>query len=172
MIPAEYQRPITQADFGELVGISQPAVSELVTSGALPAGATGHEWTLAYCRRLRERAARWDSGDELVLTRERAALARAQRLQTELKTSIARGEYAPIGLLEDVLATASSAIADRLEGLEGVLRRVAPELPEGARDAVLQAIASARNEWVRSTQALVVERLEALDGDDEEVEPS
>ena len=171
MVPDALMQPIKQVDFGEMVGVTQPAVSQMVTDGVIKMGDTGHAWLLAYCRKLREGAARWDTPSELTLTRERAELARAQRMQIELKTATLRGEYAPIGLLEDVLAVASSSIADRIEGLEGLLRKVAPDLPEPARDALLQAIAGARNEWVRATARLVVERLE-LGDDDAEAPPS
>ena len=157
-----------------LVGVSDSRISQLVAEGVLVQGGTLREWLLAYCQRLREQAAGRASHGDLDLAQERAALARAQREGVELKNAALRGEYAPIGLLEDVLSTASSAIADQLDGLEGVLRRVAPELPEGARDAVQQAIARARNEWVRSTEALVLARLDAMavPDDDAEVPPS
>lgn len=157
-----------QAEFAELVGVSQPAISGYVTSGVLKAGDTGHAWLLAYCERLRTEAAGRASPVSDELNRERTALARSQREAQDLKNAVARGEYASIALLEDVLATASSAIADRLDGIEGLLRRVAPDLPESARDAVLGAIAGARNEWVRATTRLVVEQLEALPDEDGE----
>ena len=86
---------------------------------------------------------------------ERAALARSQRIAQDLKNDIARGEYAPIGLLTDVLATASAAVVDRFEQLEGALRKACPDLPDAARSTVMTVIASARNEWIRSTAQLV-----------------
>jgi phage terminase Nu1 subunit (DNA packaging protein) len=167
-MPFDLSSPMTQADFGRLVGVSQPTVSGLVTSGVLSPEDTGHLWLLAYCARLREQAAGRASDGDLDLVQERAALARAQRIAQELKTSVARGEYAPIGLLGDVLAAASSAVVDRLDGLEGLLRKTAPDLPEEARSAILNALAGARNEWVRATSRLVVEQLEAMDDDDGE----
>lgn len=162
---------MTQVDFAELVGVTQPAISSYVTSGVLRAGDTGHAWLLAYCERLRTEAAGRASPVSDELNRERTSLARSQREAQELKNAVARGEYASVGLLEDVLATASSAIADRLDGVEGLLRKVAPDLPEGARDAVLSAIASARNEWVRATSRLVADQRAAqADEDGEPVE--
>ena len=162
---ADLNRPCLQAQFGELVGISQQAVSTMVTSGALKSGDTAHQWLLAYCERLRLEAAGRASPVSDDLNRERTALARSQREAQELKNAVSRGEYAPIGLLEDVLATASSAIADRMDGFEGLLRKVAPDMPEGARDALLQAVAAGRNEWVRATARLVVKRLDELDAE-------
>lgn len=64
-----------QSDFGRLVGISQPAVSGLISRGVLEEGASGSMWLLAYCRHLRETAAgRASSGDHDLAT-ERARLA-------------------------------------------------------------------------------------------------
>ena len=165
MVAEGLQKPCLQAHFGELVGISQQAVSQLVTAGVLRAGDTAHQWLLAYCERLRLEAAGRASPVSDELNRERTALARSQREAQDLKNAVARGEYAPIGLLEDVLATASAAIADRLDGAEGLLRKVAPDMPEAARDALLQALAAARNDWSRATARLVVERLDDLDAD-------
>ena len=71
-----------------------------------------------------------------------------------------------MGLLADVLGMASSAVVDRFEQLEGALRKACPTLSEDAKATVMQVIASARNEWVRSTVALVSASLEQP-GDDE-----
>lgn len=155
---------MTQAEFGELVGISQQAVSSLVQAGVLVAGRPWGEWLLAYCERLREQAAgRMGAEEGLDLVQERAALARSQRIAQDLKNAVARGEYAPIGLLTDVLALASSAVVDRFDQLDGALRKACPDLPEQARVAVQSVLATARNEWIKSTAQLVDERLAQLD---------
>ncbi|WP_223210451.1 hypothetical protein [Leptothrix cholodnii] len=156
---------MTQAAFGALVGISQPAVSGLVQAGVIEAGDPWKMWLLAYCARLREQAAGRLSADGqgLDLVQERAALARSQREAQEMRNAVARGEYAPIGLLADVLGAASAAVVDRFDQLDGSLRKTCPDLPEAARTAVQQVIASARNEWIRSTVALVEAQLDALD---------
>lgn len=171
MVLDELSRPITQALFAELVGVSEAKVSQLVGDGVLERGQTGHEWLLAYCFRLREQAAGRMSGEigGLDLVQERAALAREQRLSIEIKNAIARGEYAPIGLLADVLAAASQGVSDRFEALPGTLRKACPDLPDAAREQIDAAIAQARNEWVRSTSALVAERFETTDDDETEV---
>lgn len=178
MVPADLQKPLTQAEFGELVGVSQQTVSGLVSAGVLASGATGHEWLVAYCGRLREQAAGRAAQGGLDLATERAALARAQREAVELKNAVARGQYAPITLLASVLAKASSAVAAQMDGIEGTLAKLAPDLPERTKQGVLGAVAKARNEWVRTTSSLVDSQLEeiaALDDDDgdqlEAVEP-
>lgn len=173
----------TQAGLAQLVGVTQPTVSNLMTEGKLPSTGTLGEQLHAYCQRLRDQAA-GRLGSEmggLDLVQERAALAREQRISQAMKNAVARGEYAPIGALADVLGMASSAVVDRFEQLEGALRKACPDLPEEARDTVMQVIASARNEWIRSTSKLVADRVDlmadadaqdpedaALDGRDED----
>lgn len=165
----------TQTLIGQLVGVSQQAISALVNDGKIPATGTVGAVLVAYCERLREQAAgrMGEEGGGLDLVQERAALARSQRIAQDLKNDIARGEYAPIGLLADVLGMASSAVVDRFEQLEGTLRKACPDLPDEARTAVATVIASARNEWIRSTAKLVTERLDELvdESDDDQVEP-
>lgn len=149
---------VTQQDFADAVGVTQPRVAQLIGDGILPADAVAAQWLLAYCERLREQAA--GRGQELTV--ERAALARSQRIGQDLKNAVAQGEYAPIGLLADVLAAAAAAVVDRLDQLPGQLRKACPDLPAEARDAVMRTIASARNEWIRSTEELVVRRIADL----------
>lgn len=162
---------LTQAEFGELVGISQQAVSALVQAGVLDSGAPWRQWLRAYCERLREQAAgRLGAEGGLDLVQERAALARSQRIAQDLKNAVARGEYAPIGLLTDVLALASSSVVDRFDLLDGAVRKACPDLPEQARAAVQGVIASARNEWIRATAQLVDERLAQMDEQSDDID--
>ena len=155
-----------------VVGVSQQAISALVTEGKLPfARALLGEVLLAYCQRLRDQAAGRLGAEVggLDLVQERAALAREQRLGIEIKNAVLRGEYAPIALLSEVLATASQSVVERFEQLPGQLKKACPELPDAAREQVMAALASARNEWVRATEALVVSNAEADLADDAEV---
>lgn len=149
---------IQQAEFAALVGVSEAKVSQLISDGILQRGQTGHAWLLAYCERLREQAAGRASGEVggLDLVQERAGLAREQRIKYEIANAVARGEYAPISLLTEVLATASQAVVDRIDMLPGQLRKVAPDLPDMVRQTLDTTIASARNEWARATAELVV----------------
>ena len=162
LLPA-LREPASQAEFAEAVGISGAAVSQMVTAGHLERGATAHEWLRAYCSRLREQAAGRASGEAggLDLVQERAALAKSQREAQDMKNAVARGEYAPIGLLADVLGAAASAVVDRFEQLDGALKKACPDLPESSRVAVQKVIASARNEWIRSTASIVEAHLRA-----------
>jgi phage terminase Nu1 subunit (DNA packaging protein) len=147
-----------------VVGVSQQAISAMVTDGKLPAAGTLGEVLQAYCQRLRLQAA-GRMGDELGgldLVQERAALAREQREGQAIKNAVARKEFAPVGLLADVLGMAASAVVDRFDQLEGALRKACPDLPDEAKVTVQTVIAAARNEWIRSTERLVTEAIDAM----------
>ena len=101
-----------------MVGITQPAVSAMVADGRLQVeGLSLGDALQAYCQRLRDQAA-GRVGSEvggLDLVQERAALAREQREGQAIKNAVARREYAPIGLLADVLGRAGGAVVDRFD---------------------------------------------------------
>lgn len=165
-------QPISQAEFAEIVGVSEARVSQLVAERVLMRGDTAHEWLMAYCERMRDIAAGRASMEAggLDLVQERAALAREQRLGIAIKNATARGEYAPISMLAEVLATASQAVSERFEQLPGMLRKVCPDLPDTVRDKLMSAIADARNEWVRATRQLVVTAVTEPDDEPEGAE--
>jgi len=160
----DLSRGMTQADFGALVGVSQQAVSEFIKAAALGPGVSAHDMLIAYCERLREQAAgRLGDGEGgLDLVQERAALARSQRIAQDLKNVVAAGEYAPIGLLADVLSGAAAGLVARLDQLEALLAKAVPDLPDEARLVILQVIAAARNDWIKSTARLVDRQIEQL----------
>lgn len=153
------------------MGVSQQAISAMMTEGKLPATVTQGEMVQAYCQRLRDQAAGRLGSDVggLDLVQERAALAREQRLGIEIKNAVLRGEFAPITLLAEVLGVASQSVVERFEQLPGLLKKACPDLPDAAREQVMTALAGARNEWVRATEALVLAKLESAP-DDEVIE--
>lgn len=164
----DHDAPATQAVVGGIVGVSQQAISAMVSEGKLPPNGSIGAMVLAYCERLREQAAgRLGEDGGLDLVQERAALARSQRIAQDLKNDIARGEYAPIGALADVLGLASSAVVDRFDQLEGALRKSCPTIPDEAKATLMQVVASARNEWIRSTAKLVSDAVDAIGDEDE-----
>lgn len=158
----------TQTALAELVGVTQPTISNLMTEGKLPTDGTLGELLRAYCARLREQAAGRQGDGHLDLVQERAALARAQREGQDIKNAVARREYAPVGLLADVLGMASSAVVDRFDQLEGQLRKACPGLPDEARITVQTVIASARNQWINSTVSLVSEAIDKMVADQDD----
>ena len=143
------------------MGVTQPAISAMMADRRLPQNGTWLELIRAYVGQLRKTAA--GPGEEVSeLARQKTLLIKAQTEAQDLKNAVARGEYAPIGILADVLALASSAIVDRLDQLEGQLRKACPDLPEEARTVILRVIADARNEWIRSTSKLVADSLDRM----------
>lgn len=164
----------TQTALAELVGVTQPTISNLMTEGKIPANGTMGELLLAYCARLRDQAAgRLGDTMGLDLVQERAALAREQREGQAIKNAVARKEFAPVGLLADVLGMAASSVVDRFDQLEGALRKACPDLPDEAKTTLQSVIASARNEWIRSTERTVFDRIDAMltDTDDDQAAP-
>lgn len=136
---------ITQKQFGEIVGISQPAVSDLLMRGVLTAGATAGDWLIAYCGNLREVAAGRAATGDLDLAGERAALARAQRERIEMQNAVTRGELAPVILIEEVLTKAASKTAGILDAIPGMIRRRVPLLTADDIDLIAGEVAKARN---------------------------
>lgn len=166
----------TQAELAELTGVSQQNISALMSEGKLPPMGLLGDMLHAYCQRLRDQAA-GRLGAEiggLDLVQERAALAREMRIGHAGKNALARGEYAPIALLAEVLAIASQSVVERFEQLPAMLKKSCPDLPDAAREVLMTALASARNEWVSATCELVVKRLddEADDATDGDLEPA
>lgn len=137
--------PMTQARFGDLVGITQPAVSDLVRRKILPDGASADEWLLAYCDHLREMAAGRGGEGAGELVAERARLAREQADKIAMQNAVTRGELAPAYVLEEVLSRAGARTARLLETIPGTLRRRLPQLSSDDITVVTAIVAKARN---------------------------
>lgn len=169
-IRGESDRHPTQEETAQHVGVSDRTIRELEQKLTLPANYTLEQFRLAYTAHLREVAAGRTSatGEALDLAAERAALAREQRIAQKMKNDVASGEYAPIGLLSDVLGVASSAVVDRFDQLEGTLRKSCPGIDDEVMTVVMRVVASARNEWIRSTVKLVTAAVETMVDDEEE----
>lgn len=135
----------TQAEFGELVGISQPAVSGLLSRGVLTEGAVGGVWLREYCAHLREVAAGRLATGDLDLATERARLAKEQADKIAMQNAQARRELAPVVLITEVLAKAGTRVAGILEAIPGQVKRRLPDLPATEIEAIQREIAKARN---------------------------
>lgn len=167
MAVVELTRIAVQEEFGQLVGVSRQRVGQLVAAGVLPPGGTVGVWVLAYCASLRDVVAERGAGDlgDLNLVQERAALAREQRAAYAIKNADLRQEYAPLELLQSVLAAVSAAVVERIDRLPEQLQRACPGLPGPAARSIEATVLGARNEWVRATSHLSVERLNFEEAD-------
>lgn len=136
---------VTQAKFGEMVGISQPAVSDLLSRGIIAQDAGVGEWLKSYCSHLREQAAGRLAAGDLDLAGERAALARAQRERIEMQNAVTRGELAPVVLIEQVLTRTAAKVAGIFDTIPGMIRRRVSALTADDIDMVAAEVAKARN---------------------------
>jgi len=78
--------PVSQRDFGLIVGLTQQTVSEAVRRKILPTNGTLGDWLKAYCQRLREQATGRAGDKQVDLT-----ICRAE--ESEMKTNLLRPEY-------------------------------------------------------------------------------
>jgi len=115
-----------------LIGISQQAVSDLLSRSVIEPGQTAGQWLIDYCAHLREQAAGRGADGELAF--QRSELARVSRERAEIKLALERKEFAPVALLEQVLASVGRSIVGVLEPLHINLHKLCPELnPEGLK---------------------------------------
>ena len=154
---------ISQKKFGELVGISQQAVSSLIGRQIIRPGDSAEVWLLGYCANLREQAAGREAAGDLDLAGERAQLARVQRERIEMQNAVTRRELAPVPLLEFALATVGHKIAAILEAIPGNLKRRSKNLTTEDIDFMVAEIAKARN--VAATVQLNMEDYDGYIGD-------
>lgn len=136
---------ITQEKFGDLVGISQQAVSDLLLRGVLQRGHSAGEWLHAYCANLREQAAGRASTGDLDLVQERARLAKEQADKVAMANAQARKELAPVAALEYALATMGRQVAAILEALPIQIKRTSKTLSSDDYRLLVDEITKARN---------------------------
>jgi phage terminase Nu1 subunit (DNA packaging protein) len=124
--------PCTQAEFGELVGISQPAVSEHISSGVLASGDSAGQWLKDYISNLREQAAGRGAGGDLAY--ERAIQARVARERNEIQLAKDRREWAAVSMLELFCSHIGRSVAGLLEPLPTEIHKLCPALtPDDVR---------------------------------------
>lgn len=161
-------KPMTQADFGALVGISQQAVGNLVGRGVLDTSVPGLQMLHAYCSHLREQAAGRAANGDLDLATERAGLAREQRIRVALQNAVSLKELAPVALLEEVLSKAGARIAGMLDAIPGGVRRRVPALSADEISTIGAEIARVRN--IVAAMSLADLREDEADDADESTE--
>jgi phage terminase Nu1 subunit (DNA packaging protein) len=152
--------PITQAAFGDLIGVNQSEVSDYVRTGVLTRGAAAGTWLLEYCAHIRGIAAGRGGDDGIELTEQRARLAKEQADRIAMQNAVTRGELAPTILLEEVLAKSGARANKLFESIPGLLRRRCPFLAAAA----IAEVAIVVNK-VRGIAASM--RLSDLDKDDD-----
>lgn len=157
----------SQAVFGQMVGIGQPAVSDLQARGVILPGDTAGEWLLAYCGHLRETAAGRDPTGELIRARVIGETAKNERL--ERQNAVERREYAPVNLLEVALGAVARQLATRLDAVVPLLRRRLPDMPSSALNIIGDELAACRD-LLAEVNLDDAERIDA--GDDEDGEDS
>ena len=166
---------ISQQQFAALIGVTRPGITQLVTEGVLKREGTCREWTQAMYARAKmtgvggrpAKVVEPEDPDAPDLNKERALLTREQRHTVVMKRRIALGEYASIGVLADVLGSASSAVVAQFDQMESTLAKSCPGLDERAKQAVLAMLAKARNDWIKKTAELVEAEVNQQASDDE-----
>lgn len=156
----DLDKKTTQARFGQLVGITQPAVSGLLMRGVMVAGDTLGNWLLSYCGHIRDVAAGRQPGEgtkTLDPAEEKARLYAAQADKIEMENSVARGELAPVSVLEEVLTRAGTKVSAAMDAIPTALKRRLPNLTDADLTVVRRELARARN----AVAALSLEDLEA-----------
>lgn len=156
--------PCTQAEFAQLVGVSQPAVSELLTKGVLGKGQMARTWLLAYTAHLREGAAGRGADGELAANRAAESATRNEMLQIKLKRM--RGEYAEVALIEQVLAHVGTQIASKLEPLPARIKMLCSQLTAEDLKEIEGVITAARNLAAASSLATLQDANKDDDADE------
>jgi terminase small subunit / prophage DNA-packing protein len=141
----DLEKPLTQSAFGSLVGISQQAVSDLMSRGVIKPGDAARDWLMGYCSNLREQAAGRMAVGELDLVSERARESKERADKLAMQNAVTRDELAPVHVIEQVLSRAGSRVAGILDAIPGALRRRLPLLTSEDVKLIEREIARARN---------------------------
>lgn len=139
-------KPCTQREFAALIGVSEAAVSGMVSRGVISSGQTLGEWLMRYCAHIREQAAGRATNGELDLATERAALAREQRIRINLQNAVTLRNLAPIAVMEADLADLLARVGKQLDTIPAKLRVKSDKLSADDLDTVSSVLAAVRNE--------------------------
>lgn len=157
----QLDQPMSQERFGQLVGVTQQAVSDLAARGVLRAGQSAQAWLHAYTAHLREQAA--GRGADGELARERARLAKENADAKAMENAVTRRELAPTALLELVLGKLAGDVASVLNGVVPQIRRLTPDLPNATLRLIEAELLKVRERAARVS----LSEAEADDEDDE-----
>lgn len=147
----DLNRKVSQTRFAQMIGVTQPVISGLISRGILARDDSAANWLLSYCGHLREEAAGRATSDGLDLAAERARLSAAQADKIEMELAVIRGELAQVGMLEQVLTQAGVKAGGILDAVPNMLMRRIPHLTADDIDIVREEIAKARNTVAKLT---------------------
>lgn len=149
---------MSQSEFGELVGISQQAVSSLLARNILSPDGSASQWLQEYCSNLREVAAgRSSTNGTSDLVAERARLAKEQADRIAMQNAERRRELAPVEAMEMVLAAVGSKVGKILDTIPGLVRRRVLGIGSDVIEAIESDIAKCRNMAASMTLASLSE---------------
>ena len=119
----------SQEKFAQLVGITQPAVSQLIRKGVLTRGASIGQWHREYLENLRKLAAGFKSDYiDLDLIKERARLAARQSEKLEIELAEKRHDLVPIAAIASALNFLNGTIRSKLLAFPSRMKSLCPEL--------------------------------------------
>lgn len=152
-----------QTEVGSHLDLSERSVRDWEAKLGISADYTMADFRIAYIRRLREEAAGRATDGDLDLAGERARLAKEQADKIAMQNAERRGELAPVGAMEMVLAKVGTKVGKILDTIPAQIRRRVPNIPAEVVEAIDSDIAKCRNMAAAMTLA-------TLDEDDDEVE--
>lgn len=134
----DIHRTMTQREFADLVGVSQPTVSKLVAEAILLRGASAEQWLRAYLGHLRARAE--ERGDELQIAEQRARLASEQADRIAMQNVVARRNLAPVAVIDRMMATIVDRASALLLDVPASIERRAPTMAAEALEIIAAEI--------------------------------
>ncbi len=149
----------TQKQVAAEIDLSVRQVQRLIVDGVLDMKASLQENRIRYIRYLRaalngprqgQASSEDDEPVEGSLEFERIRLTRAQAEAQELKNEVARGELAPIELIERVLSAAAAEAAGILDSLPLTIKRKHPQLDSQIIESIKRQTVKAMNAIAKS----------------------
>lgn len=132
----DFEVSITQAELGQLIGVTQGRVSQLIAEGVI-VGSTAAAQVASYTEHLRAVAA--GRADAPEISAERARLLAAQASREELRLAEDRGALIRLDVVRAGLASLLATTRDRLMQLPA---RLAQELASEADTVKVHALLS------------------------------
>lgn len=167
-VKIDLAKPCTQARFAAMVGISQPAVNQLLNRGTLTRGETAGQWLLDYCTSQREQNAGNADGENLAY--ERAVATRVARERDEIRLAVDQRTFAPVSALEQALATLGVKVVSILHPLHIHIQKRCPALTPDDVLMIQREVAKACAAAESAALAVLVPKDE--DEDESEGEPA